>query len=609
MSVFDKVSSFDQLLKEAVSTFARFPLTLVSATLGVIVSIDLIENPGIDISHLRPKLLMVTAMGLPLFTSLVFFGESRKWNNLKIQLLQAVGAFALVGYFFSLPEMLTTEPWQVFRYGLLIIGLHFLVSFLPYMGTNQTRGFWQYNKSLFLRFLTAALYSAVMYTGLAIALASADHLFGMNIDSKLYFKLWIVISGVFHTWLFLAGLPNNLDELNSVDDYPTGLKVFTQYILLPLVALYLFILYAYEAKIIVTWNWPIGWVSNLVLWYSVVGIFSLLLLHPLKDRAENKWIAKFSKWFFRALIPLVALLFLAILRRISDYGITENRYIVMAMAIGLSIVVLYFIFSKVRDIRIIPIVICCIAFLSAFGPWGAFSVSLKSQQNRLESMLIENNLLSDGVIQKSSENIPIENRREMSSIISYLTKWHGAESLSDWIDDSTINEIDSLSYYSKSEKISAAFGFNLVGGLGNSSSSEYFNFNTPKNKPLEVSGYDYVLELHSYDIISLKKEEDRTFYFDDKKIKIELDDEMSSMSIQFGDSNLTNNLVEFALSERIAALRDSSLSGELPINSLMFTESSSDFDAKIILSWLAGHETTDGIVITALTAQLLIRIH
>ena len=46
-------------------------------------------------------------------------------------------------------------------------------------------------------------------------------------------RLWIVIAGVFETWFFLAGVPKNLEELDESDDYPKGLKIFTQYVLLP----------------------------------------------------------------------------------------------------------------------------------------------------------------------------------------------------------------------------------------------------------------------------------------------------------------------------------------------------------------------------------------
>ena len=51
-------------------------------------------------------------------------------------------------------------------------------------------------------------------------------------------------------------------------------------VVLTMPAFLILILIAYEIKIIIEWQWPTGWVSELILWYSVVGILSLLLLHP-----------------------------------------------------------------------------------------------------------------------------------------------------------------------------------------------------------------------------------------------------------------------------------------------------------------------------------------
>ena len=109
-----------------------------------------------------------------------------------------------------------------------------------------------------MRFLLAYLYSNVLFLGLAIALASADHLFGFDVEENNYLYLFAIIAGVFNTWVFLAGVPKDLNTLNQTTDYPKGLKLFTQYILLPLVSLYFVILIAYELKITIEWNWPRG---------------------------------------------------------------------------------------------------------------------------------------------------------------------------------------------------------------------------------------------------------------------------------------------------------------------------------------------------------------
>ena len=41
---------------------------------------------------------------------------------------------------------------------LMSLALHLLVAFAAFTGKGQIQGFWQFNKTLFLRFLTSVLY-------------------------------------------------------------------------------------------------------------------------------------------------------------------------------------------------------------------------------------------------------------------------------------------------------------------------------------------------------------------------------------------------------------------------------------------------------------------
>jgi hypothetical protein len=106
-------------------------------------------------------------------------------------------------------------------------------------------------------------------------------LFQVDIKDKYYFDLFIIISGIFNTWFFLSGVPENLPSLEDETSYPKGLKIFTIYVLLPLVCIYLVILYAYAGKILITTQWPVGWVAYLVIAFSIFGILSFLLIYPL----------------------------------------------------------------------------------------------------------------------------------------------------------------------------------------------------------------------------------------------------------------------------------------------------------------------------------------
>src|SRR5690606_9660628 len=204
--------------------------------------------------------------------------------------------------------------------------------------------------------------------------------------------------------IFLLFNETGLDFLEKEGKYPVVLKFFTQYVLIPLLCIYVVILYFYSGKILINWELPRGWVSYLILAYSIVGILALLLVHPLKENTDKSWIRIFSKVFYFTLIPLIVLLFVAIFTRVLEYGYTEPRYYVLLLSIWLSAVVLYFIFRKSPSIKFIPISLFCFGTFALIFPYlNAFSVAKRSQKNQLEKILTQNNLLKNGKIDFTKE--------------------------------------------------------------------------------------------------------------------------------------------------------------------------------------------------------------
>jgi len=598
----NKFPSFENLYTGAVSTLRRFPLALLCAIAGTITAMIMIGMDKPEHEFVMQKIIIISALGLPLFFALATCGERRRWSPGAAALAQALGLIALIGYYFTQPTNMFEPEKYILRFLLLNIGLHFLVAFLPFTGKGKVDAFWQYNKSLFLRFLMAALYSSVMYIGLAIALGAADYLFGIEVKPQRYAQLWCLIAGIFNTWVFLAGVPEKLAELKGVTDYPRGLKVFTQYILLPLVGLYFVILFAYEAKIIVTWNWPKGWVSHLVLWYSVIGILSNLLLYPLKDIAGSRWIQVFSKWFYRALIPLVAMLILAILRRVSEYGITENRYFVMALAAGLAFVVIYFVVSKARDIRAIPITLCVLAFLSAGGPWGAFAVSRSSQLSRLEPLLTANTILVDGKIHKTTGKISFDDRQEISSIVEYLVSMHGLTPFEKWLPEEAYTELDTLSRYSQASHITGLMGFKIVNRWDGHNANYFYHVQVRPDNVLSISGYNVLLDFSK----SGFDYGDNRFGIPGDSCTVAFDKEtcIISLSVDKFPDTLT-----FAPYDSLAAIARTYDEGFAPADAMTFDGYNDSFRARLKLTSMSGQfNEFDSLAIDNVCGQLLIKL-
>ncbi len=501
--------SLQRLWLGTIHTFVRFPMVLFSALVGTTTIIALIEwgNKLKVYEQSLMKLIFVSSVGLILFFTLELLVQRYKLHLRGRVMTWVGGLLFLVLYFFLLPAEIAAK--QVLRHLALLLALHLISSYAMFFNNREENAFWQFNKALFLRVLTSALYSAVLFVGLVIALVALNQLFSIKINEKIYGQLWVAMVGVFNTWFFLAGVPLSVRQLEQTHDYPKGLKVFTQFVLLPLVTVYLLILYAYLIKIVVEWEWPQGWVSLLVLGFSIAGILSLLLIHPIRNEAGNAWMRTFSKWFYRALFPLIILLALAIWRRVSEYGITEQRYVVLALAVWLLATVLYFLVSRNKNIKFIPITLSIIALLAAFGPVNMFVVSEWSQVYRLRNLLQEHGLFENGKVVKSDQPVSTEAVAEISSIVDYLVQSHGLVKLDEWFEaDLEAVVAQATADTENSWMIRSAMRDEVMKLMGlqysphkSEPTNRYFNFvmngytYDAQGEVYSLSGYDYVAAL------------------------------------------------------------------------------------------------------------------
>lgn len=427
-------------------------------------------------------------LALAFMLALDLFAERNNYPTVKKWMMRMVALAFCVLIFFLLDPIHRIA--DMFRIVLLAFAFHLLVAFSPFTGSDNTQGFWQFNKILFLRFLTSALYSAVLFAGLAIALVAIDGLFAADIRWSTYMIVFAIITAGFNTIFFLSGLPTDIPGLNEDHSYPKGLKIFTQFVLIPLMTIYLAILLVYEIKIIILWQLPKGLVSSLVLGYAVFGILSLLLIYPIKDTAGNGWIKLFSKFFYVMLIPLIILLTLAVSKRVGHYGITESRYIIIVLALWLAAITIYFLFSKKQNIKTIPVSLCLIALLATYGPQSAFSVSKYSQLNRLERML------------KSKKP---EDLKERPSVIRYLIQAHGLAILQPFV-KKDLSEIErkielknDYVYKQREDKIDTAMALLKIKDEGETArKSISFTLVNDENEILKVKGYDYAIEMNTY---------------------------------------------------------------------------------------------------------------
>ncbi|MBL7797558.1 MAG: DUF4153 domain-containing protein, partial [Saprospiraceae bacterium] len=272
----------------------------------------------------------------------------------------------------------------------------------------------------------------ILHSGLSLALLAVNELFNLDISGKMYVHLFAVLTGVFQTTFFLYHFPARFQFEEKERSYNVVFKNLCQYILIPIVGLYFLILYAYSIKILVTWDLPQGWVSSLVLGFSVAGIFTYLINYLLPEYSDSKIVQAYRKWFWWVLLPMVGLLFVAIGRRISDYGITPERYFVAHAGVWLLVMCGYFLWSKTDNIKFIPISLGLFVLVAVIGPISAFEVSERNQTTILHSLLEKNGRFEGGVLKAAGSAAPKEDAERIHSCLLLLSKHDALDRIEPW---------------------------------------------------------------------------------------------------------------------------------------------------------------------------------
>ncbi|MEY3499810.1 MAG: hypothetical protein RL308_1479 [Bacteroidota bacterium] len=540
-----KFPSLQSVIDLTLKTVYRFPFEFFATLIGTIYSLIIIDNIDNKTDQFNIKVVICSSLCLVLFLSLSLYFESKiskNWTRFATSIFLG-GLIAL--FVFNLSEEITfIEGLQLF---VLSIALHLLVSFAGFIPKKYDQEeFWEFNKQLFIRIITSGIYSSVLYVGLALAITAVTKLFNVEFYKEIYGDLFIIIAGLFNTIFFLAGIPEtNNTAAPIILSYPKGLKNFTQYVLMPLISLYLVILISYEAKIVVTFSLPVGWVSYLVLIFAIFGILSFLLIHPIAKETGNLWMRTFSRWFYFLLVPLLGLLFWAILYRVNLYGFTHERYYVLLLSIWLSVVVAYFIIQKQPKIKFIPISMCLFGLLSIAGPQSADSISKHSQLLRFEQYM--------KIVEK--DKFTFKQEQDLSSIVTFLEENYGVKVLLPF----TGNKLTTLIKKDKtpnSSQIMEAFGLQYRSDYDKNENDEnYFNYNFNENDKINnVHGYDLSFTLSNFGSF----EDDEGVKFNDKIYKVKSVKQNYGLDLQINQDRIPLKIYDFINSNSAFELNDNS---------------------------------------------------
>ncbi|WP_405328441.1 DUF4153 domain-containing protein [Fibrobacter sp.] len=388
---FTKIKKYPSQISTA---FKRFPLAVTFSIFTTIAFIYFYENSHSPThSELTYWLFIYPIAATMIALTISLVQESRKkFSVIPHIIAEAVWlaiSIALVFYHFSTDNY--TEHTYVLATWLLIYTTVFLSLFVaPFFKQKDENGFWIFLMKNAKAAVNAIAISVVLILAINWLLFGFFNLFDIKVSDKPYAYSAIIGLCTIFPILFFSGIPSIDDCLQETPELNKFQTSTNKFLFLPVLSLYIILLYAYIAKIIIQWEMPKGMVSYLVSASMLLMLLRVTLTLPERINPKPSFEKKLLKILPAACIPLVILMSVGIMRRISDYGISEDRYYIAAVNIFYYIIIAILLIDKIKcKSRYIAIVFCSMFLILTNGPLSAINVTHHVWMESVKTALAE----------------------------------------------------------------------------------------------------------------------------------------------------------------------------------------------------------------------------
>jgi hypothetical protein len=359
---------------------------LTAATLSWAIEADAVEE------WMRVAVTALLAFPLIFTTSVLAaagaLAPARRW--------MLVGGSLLAAGFYGGVLFDHETPAELWRAGMLGVAGLLVPTLVPVVAPvtqmSPRERFWLYNTRLVLRLLTAYGFAVALMLGLWAAVAAIQELFDVRIASEVYAHIAGALLLGLAPWALAGGIPALVRHGGTAAEQAfVNARRLGLYLLLPLLAVYVAILYAYTVRIVFVTELPSNLVSPLVLAAGVMWLIAAVVLEPFHWLQRKSGVARIMRVLPLVVLPLAVLGAWAIALRVQQHGFTEFRYARLVALAGLGILSVIGLVRLVRreapPLFSIPLVFVLLLVPAAIGPWSAPAVAKRSQRAALESNL------------------------------------------------------------------------------------------------------------------------------------------------------------------------------------------------------------------------------
>ena len=381
------------------SAFRRFP---VASALSLLLFITLVVDTEFlnFIDTVQGTLLArflvwlgfypIAAILVSLATSLV--QESLKKRNWQPQAITG-GAWFVFSLFLTFAfsmDVSWANYYLVATASFIYIAATFGIFIAPFWKDKDENAFWIFLFKNLKALVVGALVATLLFCSVAALVFAFGALFEYEFEEKVFLYFGYFCAGAVFPILYFTGIPS-IEECHS--ETPKLSKFVTstiRFLFVPVLTLAILLFYAYIAKFILLWDMPQGMVSYFVSGFMVYMLALVTVLYPARLHPGSTFEKKLLKIFPAACIPLVVMMSVGLVRRISDYGISAERIYVVTINIFFYAVIAILLADKIKcKSRFIAITFCAMFFILTDTPLNALKVTHYVWMESIKGALVE----------------------------------------------------------------------------------------------------------------------------------------------------------------------------------------------------------------------------
>lgn len=390
------LDAFKKYPSQVSSAFRRFPVASALAFFTFFALVYSTEHTEIFERLAGMRFLAwlgiypVAAMLISLTTSLV--QESLKSES---RLPQAISGAAWLALSIILAFGITVEISTLTYYFIASTALVYVTATLalfiaPFWKNKDENAFWIFLFKNLKALVVAALIATLLLASVEALVFCFGTLFEHEFDEKVYFYIFYFCASAVFPILYFSGIPS-IEECHR--ETPTLNKFATstiRFLFVPVLSLAILLFYAYIVKFILLWDMPQGMVSYFVSGFMLYMLALVTILYPTRLAPGNTFEKKLLKVFPAACIPLVAMMSVGLIRRISDYGISAERIYAVTINIYFYVIIAVFLIDKIKcKSRYIAVIFCALFFVIDDTPLSAYNISQRVWMGSIREALTE----------------------------------------------------------------------------------------------------------------------------------------------------------------------------------------------------------------------------